>query len=882
MLSRTDDAPVAARRFCAAPAFAILLTASASIADGVAYRVEDIDTTPPGPATMHLQGLLPLGDVALAAPAAVRFPELPLGGLWTTDGTAAGTRIFRDLQGRGTREAVALGGGALLVAHSPATGEELWWTDGTTLGTRFVRDIDPGPSSSMPVVVGVLGDVALLAADDGVHGRELWRSNGTTGATYLLAEVRAGAAGGLPEWDDPDRTGVVFDGRLYFAPDDGVRGRELWRSDGHPEGTSLFKNLVPGATGGSPRRFRTAAGRLLFVADDPAHGAELWSSDGTGAGTAMVVDLEPGAVGSDPVPLGRVAAGLVFFAAAPAATLWVSDGTAAGTMPIAGVPATDEGVKVGSRVIFVADEPGLGRMLWVTDGTNDGTHRVSDDPNEVGQLRAAGGFAIFLAGSPEVGRQLWRTDGTAAGTFVLGDGADLLSTPVAAGEEWIYSACDYGVHGWLFCQFERTDGTPAGTGPIPFPSTSSSAPRHLTPRDHGVVFSASPGTGGRPAWGSDGTETGTLELDYTGVGSLTLDGSGAPLADGEAVVSGLAGDVEGVQVFRTDGGFASVLGPFEYGPRDPLGFVRVGGHVFFAADSLWKTDGTTAGTVIVRRDLAGWELTDVFGKLWLVESDLSGATLWESAGTAETTIPHPLDLPAGSGAPEGLLPVDPPTGSFAFRAGGGVYLFDPIADQAIRLHDLSPTAPPLYEPWPRAAAAGALFFFDGNPDGNCALWKSDGTPAGTLKLKNVGVWGCWPLEIVAMGDLVYFRGCDAARGCELWRSDGTTAGTVRFSDLDPGPFSSMPGELAVVGDRLYFSACDPAHGCEPWVTAGTPASTHRLGDIAPGKDSSRLEQLTAAFRLVFFQADDGTGSELWAVPQEIFYDGFETGDTTRW
>jgi ELWxxDGT repeat protein len=540
-------------------------------------------------------------------------------------------------------------------------------------------------------------------------------------------------------------------------------------------------------------------------------------------------------------------------------------------------------VNVGSRVIFVADEPGLGRRLWVTDGTSTGTHRVSDAPEGAGSLRSAGAFALLLAGNPEVGRELWRTDATPSGTFVLGSGADLLSTPVAAGDGWVYSTCDYGVHGWLDCRFERTDGTASGTGPVGFPSASSSDPMSLTARDTGVVFRARPGVDvAARFWGSDGTEAGTVELDYTGVGWLTIDGSGAPLADGEAVVPGMAEDVEGGQVFRTDGGSVSLLGPFEFGPRDPSSFVRVGGQVFFAADSLWKTDGTAAGTAIVRHDLSGRELTDVFGKLWLVELEDIGATLWESAGTAATTIPHPIELPAESDEPEGLLPVGPSTGSFAFRAGDGVYLFDPITDEAVRLHDLSPTAPPHYEPWPRAAAAGALFFFDGDPDGSCALWKSDGTPAGTLKLKNVDIWGCWPVEIVAMGDRVYFRGCDAARGCELWRSDGSTAGTVRFTDLDPGPFSSMPGEFAVVGDRLYFSACDPAHGCEPWVTAGTPASTHRLGDVAPGKGSSRLEGLTGSARLVFFAADDGTGSELWAVPQELFYDGFETGDRSRW
>jgi ELWxxDGT repeat protein len=33
---------------------------------------------------------------------------------------------------------------------------------------------------------------------------------------------------------------------LFFAADDGVNGRELWRSDGTAAGTGLVADLVPG------------------------------------------------------------------------------------------------------------------------------------------------------------------------------------------------------------------------------------------------------------------------------------------------------------------------------------------------------------------------------------------------------------------------------------------------------------------------------------------------------------------------------------------------------------------------------------------------------------------------------------------------------------
>lgn len=884
MLSRTDGAPGAARRYVAAPAVAILLTASASVADGVAYRVKDIETEYEAQSTLGLEPRVALGSSVLVATAPAHFLDsLEPGELWTSDGTVAGTRPLRALRGGTLREAVALGDGALLVADSPATGYELWWTDGTPGGTRLVEDLRAGPSSSEPSLLGLLGDIALLAADDGIHGRELWRSDGTAGGTYLVADLRPGAAGSLRAWDDPDRAGANFDGRLYFRADDGARGPELWRSDGHPGGTYLVKSLVPGGAGGEPRRFHAAAGRLFFVADDPAHGAELWASDGTGAGTALVADLVPGAVGSSPWPLGRVPGRFVFATGDyPDRTVWASDGTAAGTVPLVDVAVDqDQGsATLGSKVLFFIREILGARQLWSTDGTPAGTGLVADIHGD--GLHADGALAFFVRDG------LWRTDGTAAGTFELGGPCELPGSTVPLGGGWLFSCSSVdGPHGWDRAVLGRTDGTVAGTETLVFdrPYEAGPGPSAVTARSSGVVFRQAPADAGEiPDWGSDGTEAGTVELVYTGAGFFGGFDGGALLPDGELVFASSADDVGEGQLFRTDGDLISAIGVFDFGNDGASAVTRVGDTVYLLGAGLWRTDGTAAGTTEIVDGIDGFELTDVFGTLWLAASHPTETptVLWESGGTPATTVAHPLDFAMDSHEPEGLTPLDEASGSFVFRAAGGLYRYDAADDEALRFRTLSETAPPAYRAWPRAVVGATLFFFDGNADGTCALWKSDGTATGTSKVRNTGVGGCWPVEIEAMSGHVFFNGCDASRGCELWRSDGTAAGTVRITDLDPGPFSSMPSQLTAVGDRLYFSACNFGRGCEPWVSDGSRAGTHRLGDVAPGPRSSRLDSWTSALDLVFFRADDGTGSELWAVPREIFYDGFETGDTTRW
>ena len=56
-------------------------------------------------------------------------------------------------------------------------GRELWRSDGTAAGTRIVRDIKPGGSypysSSYPRYLTNVGETLFFSAGDGVHGREL-------------------------------------------------------------------------------------------------------------------------------------------------------------------------------------------------------------------------------------------------------------------------------------------------------------------------------------------------------------------------------------------------------------------------------------------------------------------------------------------------------------------------------------------------------------------------------------------------------------------------------------------------------------------------------------------------------------------------------------
>src|SRR5439155_1431091 len=173
-----------------------------------------------------------------------------------------------------------------------------------------------------------------------------------------------------------------------------------------------------------------------------------------------------------------------------------------------------------------------------------------------------------------------------------------------------------------------------------------------------------------------------------------------------------------------------------------------------------------------------------------------------------------------------------------------------------------------------------------------ALWKSDGTPGGTVAVRSV-IANATPLRV---GNELFFAGYDNIGGTELWKSDGTTSGTGLAADVYPGAGGSMPGDLTafasdsglerldagqttlltsgaaihdltVAGGLLYFG-----HGAAVARTDGTAAGTVDLATILGQQICSTFgctnlpsnpRFFTALGEQVLFVADATSGFELW-------------------
>jgi len=341
--------------------------------------------------------------------------------------------------------------------------------------TPHLIDLNPSGASSPTDFVHV-GSTTFFAAEDATYGRELWKTDGTAQGTSLVKDIRPGSAS-----SDPGEL-VDLNGTLFFVADDGVNGRELWKSDGTAEGTVLIRDIFPGTfTNGDgtypnasdPQDLVNLNGTLFFTADDGASGREFWKSDGTEAGTVLVKDLFPGTYP------------------------YYDNGNYEGERPNASGP--DKLTAVDGQLFFIARDETHGTELWKSDGTEAGTALVKDiyegtddGLSQSDWLKNVDGTLFFTAAEALNGRELWKSDGTAAGTVMVKD--------ISPGGHWYDEYID-GI--WV-------------TGYTP----DSSSPQEPVNVSGMLFFSADNCVNGRELWKSDGTAAGTVMVKDVFPGSV--------------------------------------------------------------------------------------------------------------------------------------------------------------------------------------------------------------------------------------------------------------------------------------------------------------------------------------------------------------------------
>jgi ELWxxDGT repeat protein len=868
--------------------------------DGTSTGTALVKDIAPGPASSAITSLtLANGVLYFLANDGTNGQEL-----WRSDGTASGTHIVADInKGAGDGAGVQTFGevplptlnGILYFTGTDATGTSgLWRSDGTAAGTYKLSDNAAGVDGTItPFSIVATSSRIFFAASDASAGQELWTSDGTTAGTHRVADIHPGNHGSDPQSLTATSAGV------FFTADDGSHGRELWFADGDGGGAHLVSDLGAGSSGAIFSAMTAFGSDVILNATinaGPNRGNNVIRA-GASSAEVLAADLQ-----SD----GFVSYGgrLLFSAASSNSIfpLWVTDGTAAGTKQLGagiglvttsliGAPG-DIGSLTGSDGVYFfgyTGAPGIGVNLWRTDGTDAGTMQYAALPmNFVASDMAQFQGKIFLAAGRfgASGEELWESDGTPSGTMQFADlnpgAAD--SSPntfaVIGSRLYFQATTQAGPNPWV------SDGTVAGTlalsalqGAV---KTGDGVINSLIAIGNRVVFAASDGIHGTEPWVSDGTVAGTFMLrdinaDPNAVGPATMFALNSlalfPIDDG----------VHGMEMWVTDGtsGGTHLLKDINPGSAssNPIallaGYAVLNGIAYFSADDgvhgseLWRSDGTEAGTYMVVDLIPGSQggypsdMHVLNGKLVFLYQQPEGPQWWATDGTAAGTIQLTNGVYVISPSPAAVA-----NGVLYFGAQAGlpgnvthVQLWGTDGTVAGTRLAADPTSSDTY------ALIGAMFatadhvLFQYCFAGNCSLYSSDGTRAGTAALSP----DIPSYSGALLGNQLFYPVNTTTQNL-LRVTDGTKAGT---RDILTTPTASG-GEIyafSVIQNQVLFSQRDPILGPSIWRTDGTAAGTTLVVDVDPGATAQRVpSSLTEAGSNVFFIAyAPQTGSELYVM-----------------
>ena len=623
-------------------------------------------------------------------------------------------------------------------------------------------------------------------------------------------------------WADIRESVNVGNQLFWVARDHGKTNLNLWTIDHTLSAAKVLADLGPDDAG--TRQLTNVNGTLFFQGYSPSDGFELWKSNGTVSGTALVRALKSGLPSSTLTHLTNVAGTLYF---SGNGELLKSNGTSAGTTRVKDlhVGASDEVAEitaVGNTIYFTAKSPvgSDGVSLYQTQGTSSSTQAVASVSGTTLRELTAVGSQLFFARNQS---ELWRHNSGAAAAEQLYNSTFRLSLKELTN-----------VNGSLFFADGDTlvtfDGTTDGFEFLvqgyerpPQNFFASNNLLYFSFGDRGSFGSAN----GQELWRSDGTVEGTLEVKN--VNPLFDEGYG--------------------------------LGSY------PHNFAESGGRVFFEAfdgrkNGLWTSDGTDAGT----------QLVEPFARRPV---HFNGQLFYSRVDDGNV---HLMRLPTGQSTPvevtrpgAGVSNSNPST---PVSYNGSLYFFaeDGISGRELRRRNSDGSIDLVADVSPGPAdtiatdlesANGLLYFTVLESNLRPALWRSNGTAAGTFRLASVLATpnrsDLAAPKFVAVNQSVFFSGI-SSDGEELWTSDGSVRGTFQVKNIYPGstyvPYegtksnASSPTELTNFQGTLVFAANDDLNGRELWKSNGTSGGTNSFGRPLPRSTSqlSRLSQFVEPFR----------------------------------
>ena len=665
----------------------------------------------------------------------------------------------------------------------------------------------------------------------------------------------------------------------FFSADDGIHGIELWRTDGTSAGTYIVKDVNPGQMSTLMVNMVAINGKIYFAASRDGFNFYPWVSDGTESGTFAIDSTETGRSSLPQRFAGLNDAvfiafnGTIFDQGIFAKLNDDHHGfTFINAIKDAGYGGVRELTEAGGLLFFTASNPNFNRALWRTDGTEEGTYKLTDliYPNGVPiiptatSLLTAYNNKLYFSFADATGFKLGVSDGTITGTG-LAPGNNGIKIPFANLYEYSFSVVNNvlflsgynqaGKNGLYKYDAANPNGLVLVTDKFSISPNDAIPNSTLEAGNNTLYFLVSNFQTGSQLWRSDGTDAGTTHIRSFDLPMTSFE-LPQPISRLHFYLGNLYfvanDDLHGTEIWKSDGTTmgTAIIKDINPGPENSVShaLTEINGKVAFVANEfesrkgieLWSTNGTAAGTKLLKdinttRTLSSSPLQSGSATLndkiiFSADDGVHGFEPYISDGTEKgTRLLNDISSGPGSSSP----------GFFSVKNHEFYFVAFPEDFSNPTIYRTNGKAGGLRKivSWFRFGGdvisfkvtdKGLVFFIVTNQDTHFwELWRSNGTLSGTFKIADK-----LASELIeTIGNTVYFMAGDPTIGTELWKSDGSIAGTKKFWSS-----TVLTYKLFSFRDRLYLVTVD-ANTADAntslWKTNGTTSGTIKLADF-PG------------------------------------------------
>ena len=368
----------------------------------------------------------------------------------------------------------------------------------------------------------------------------------------------------------------------------------------------------------------------------------------------------------------------------------------------------------------------------------------------------------------------------------------------------------------------------------------NASPFYFTIASNKLFFIANDNINGAGVWVTEGTDPTTQKLTSSTAPFNSIDNI---IAYNNKIYFSYNDGINGYELWVSDGTIAGTALFKDIVPGSggsfPKGFTVANNKLFFISDvdrKLYVCDGTAAGTTIIKNN--GVVFFNGLADFAVMNTDIyftsdngtgSGAGLWKSDGTLAGTLLVKPDIQSTSPGNYATLNNQLYFNSFDGINGSELWVTDGTAAGTNMVINLkAEVGATMYSGSPdNFTVYNNKVYFSANDDVHGReLFSSDGTLAGTQLVKDMepGINGSQPLKSVVYNGQLYFS-CNGGSAAGFWKSDGTNIGTALVKTGGGAqPFLNDARAATVWNGKLYFVANDNQF-YPVWQTDGTTTGT---------------------------------------------------------